>query len=198
LIRGGAVWREQFYSEWEPPWCIRLRLPQSVMSPIQLGGRVRSAYIGSGEILDMQAARWLSSFGVLYLRGDETAQEPWSKSELIEPADLAKMLNAQEKTLQIICVTFPVLYRQKHVPHAQFAGPANKSEGIAALRAAIKTLQRNVEIVIYCGCCPMKNCPNIRPAYRILKEMGFSNLRVLNLPTNFHTDWVAKGYPVET
>jgi hypothetical protein len=78
------------------------------------------------------------------------------------------------------------------------AGPANKPEGITALRAAVKTLPHNSEIVIYCGCCPMKDCPNIRPAYRALKEMGFNHLRVLNLPTNFHTDWAAKGYPVET
>jgi hypothetical protein len=27
-------------------------------------------------------------------------------------------------------------------------------------------------------------------------ELGFTNLRVLDLPTNFHTDWVLKGYPV--
>jgi len=43
----------------------------------------------------------------------------------------------------------------------------------------------------------MKDCPNIRPAYRTLKSMGFERLMVLNLPSNFHTDWVAKGYPVE-
>ena len=27
--------------------------------------------------------------------------------------------------------------------------------------------------------------------------MGFNNLRVLVLPTNFATDWVGKGYPME-
>jgi len=44
----------------------------------------------------------------------------------------------------------------------------------------------------------MKNCPNLRPAYRLLKELGFERLGLLDLPTNFRTDWVAKGYPVET
>jgi hypothetical protein len=34
--------------------------------------------------------------------------------------------------------------------------------------------------------------------YRLLKELGFERLGVLDLPTNFRTDWVAKGYPVET
>jgi hypothetical protein len=27
--------------------------------------------------------------------------------------------------------------------------------------------------------------------------MGFSNLRVLVLPTSFAVDWVGKGYPME-
>jgi hypothetical protein len=131
-------------------------------------------------------------------RGGETPGDPWSQSELIEPADLAKGLTSASKSLHIICVTFPVLYRQKHIPHALLAGPADKPEGIAELRATVENLPRNASIVIYCGCCPMDKCPNIRPAYRALKERGFDHIRVLNLPTNFHTDWVAKGYPVET
>jgi thiosulfate/3-mercaptopyruvate sulfurtransferase len=131
-------------------------------------------------------------------KGDETISDPWSKSELIEPADLLKWLRTDEKALDIICVTFPVLYRQKHIPHAQLAGPTNKPEGITTLRTVVQALPRNDQIVIYCGCCPMKNCPNIRPAYAVLKELGFKRIGVLNLPTSFHTDWVAKGYPVES
>ncbi len=118
--------------------------------------------------------------------------------DLIEPAALAKLLNGPEKQPRIFCVTFPVLYRQKHIPHAQFAGPGSKPEGLAALQHAVMRLPRDTDIVIYCGCCPMKDCPNVRPAYRALKQLGFEKVRVLNLPTNFHTDWVAKGYPVET
>jgi thiosulfate/3-mercaptopyruvate sulfurtransferase len=132
------------------------------------------------------------------MKGDETMSDPWSRSELIEPADFVKWLRAERRPFRTICVTFPALYRQKHIPHAQFAGPTNKPEGVAALRSAVQGLPRNEEIVIYCGCCPMKNCPNIRPAYRVLKELGFERLGVIDLPTNFHTDWVAKGYPSET
>jgi thiosulfate/3-mercaptopyruvate sulfurtransferase len=43
----------------------------------------------------------------------------------------------------------------------------------------------------------MDKCPKDRPAYRLLKEFGFTHVRVLDLPTNFHSDWSAKGYPVE-
>ena len=45
---------------------------------------------------------------------------------------------------------------------------------------------------------PHEELPEYRPAYRVLKELGFERLGVLDLPTNFHTDCVAKGYPVET
>ena len=131
------------------------------------------------------------------MRGEPNPADPWSKSELIEPGDLAKALNTSNQRLHIICVTFPVLYRQKHIPHAQFAGPTNRAEGIAVLRHTVQMLRRDAGVVIYCGCCPMKDCPNIRPVYRTLKEIGFQDLRVLNLPANFHTDWIAKGYPVE-
>jgi len=139
-----------------------------------------------------------SSLLIARMKGDEVTSDAWSKSELIEPADFVKLLNGEEKPLHTICVTFPVLYRQKHIPRAQLAGPTNKPEGVKALRNAVQALPRNTEIAIYCGCCPMKNCPNLRPAYRVLKELGFERIRVLDLSTDFHTDWVAKGYPVET
>jgi thiosulfate/3-mercaptopyruvate sulfurtransferase len=128
---------------------------------------------------------------------DTASETPWPQRDLIEPSALAKELRPPGKSLHIICVTFPVLYRQKHIPHAQLAGPANKAEGIAALNATVENLPKDASLVIYCGCCPMDKCPNIRPAYSALKERGFDHIRVLNLPTNFHTDWGAKGYPVE-
>jgi 3-mercaptopyruvate sulfurtransferase SseA len=43
----------------------------------------------------------------------------------------------------------------------------------------------------------MVKCPNVRPAYSALKAAGFKNVRVLDIPENFHADWVAKGYPTE-
>jgi hypothetical protein len=131
------------------------------------------------------------------VRADGAAEDPWSQSELVEPAILAKEVTSGAQQLHVICVTFRFLYQQKHVPHAQFAGPAEKPEGMAELHSAVRSLPKNASIVIYCGCCPMDKCPNIRPAYRALKELGFKHIRVLNLPTNFHTDWTAKGYPVE-
>ncbi|MGH9608395.1 MAG: rhodanese-like domain-containing protein [Bryobacteraceae bacterium] len=126
------------------------------------------------------------------------AQNPWPPGALIEPAALVKQLASNGNSLHVLCVTFPFLYDSKHIPGAQFAGPGRDSEGIAKLTTGVKHLPKDASIVIYCGCCPMEKCPNIRPAYRALRKDGFRNVRVLDLPTNFYTDWVKKGYPVES
>ena len=115
----------------------------------------------------------------------------------MHPADLAAVLNSTKPQPHIICVAFPVLYRQRHIIHAEYAGPGNKPEGIQALKSAVASLGMDSQIVIYCGCCPMVKCPNVRPAYSALKEAGYRKVRVLDIPENFHADWVAKGYPVE-
>jgi hypothetical protein len=131
------------------------------------------------------------------LPGDDVQSDPWSKSELMDAGSLAGVLKSSAAQPNIICVAFPVLYRQRHLLHSRFAGPASTPEGLKSLRETAQALPRDSEIVIYCGCCPMEKCPNIRPAYKLLKELGFTRIRVLSLPTNFHSDWSAKGYPVE-
>jgi hypothetical protein len=90
-----------------------------------------------------------------------------------------------------------VLYRNKHIVHAINAGPGYNAEGISLLKKAVANLSKDTDIVVYCGCCPMVKCPNIRPAYRALKELAFTRIRVLNIPTNMHTDWFGKDYPSE-
>jgi len=83
-------------------------------------------------------------------------------------------------------VAFPVLYKLKHVAHAEYAGPGSKAEGIGMLKAAVAKLPKDADLVIYCGCCPMVKCPNIRPAYAALKQMGFTHVRVLSIPENMN------------
>jgi thiosulfate/3-mercaptopyruvate sulfurtransferase len=130
--------------------------------------------------------------------GFEPDHDPWPSADLLEAAALDKLLKSPDgASTPVFCVTFPVLYRQKHIRGAKFAGPGNKQEGLDALQQATSSLDKKAVIVLYCGCCPMSKCPNVRPAYQALKQQGFKNVRVLNLPTNFHTDWVAKGYAVE-
>jgi thiosulfate/3-mercaptopyruvate sulfurtransferase len=126
----------------------------------------------------------------------QEAGDPWAKTELMEPAALAAELKTAKPPI-VLCTAFSVLYRAKHISHAIEAGPGSKPEGIALLKKAAADLPRDADIVVYCGCCPMVRCPNIRPAYRALRELGFQHVRVLDVPTNMHEDWFGKGYPSE-
>ena len=62
----------------------------------------------------------------------------------------------------------------------------------------LKKLPKNKRVVIYCGCCPFEHCPNVRPAIQLLKQMKFTNYRLLDLPKNIKIDWIDKGYPTVT
>lgn len=123
--------------------------------------------------------------------------EPWQPSDMMQPSALAARLSGAKPRPLILYTGFPVLYRSTRIPGAVLAGPMNKPEGLAALKQAVAGVPKNSEIVIYCGCCPFAVCPNIRPGFRALKEMGFTNVKVVEMPTNLSTDWAAKGYPVE-
>jgi thiosulfate/3-mercaptopyruvate sulfurtransferase len=136
---------------------------------------------------------------LIFLAGlclSQDAVDPWPKPDLLDPATLASEIQSA-KPPTIVCVAFPVLYRTKRILRAVGAGPGSKPEGIDLLKQAVSGLAKDSDIVIYCGCCPMNRCPNVRPAYRTLKEMGFTHIRVLDIPTNMHTDWYSKNYPSE-
>jgi thiosulfate/3-mercaptopyruvate sulfurtransferase len=146
------------------------------------------------SVLALAAA--LSGVAALMVWGDVPA-DPWTANEMLAPKALADELRGDAAKPVVIAVAFPVLYRQRHITGALFAGPGRDAAGIEALKAAVKDLPKNTAIVLYCGCCPMVRCPNIRPSYRALKELGYTNVRVLDLATNFHDDWTSKGYPSE-
>jgi hypothetical protein len=127
--------------------------------------------------------------------GDKTLA--LSPSDLMPPAQLNTQLPAVKAgKIVLIQVGFLMMYKLGHIPGSQYAGAASKAEGLAALKKLVANLPRHQEIVIYCGCCPWDDCPNIRPAFRALKEMGFSNLKVLDIPERLGTDWTAKGFPI--
>jgi len=141
------------------------------------------------------SAAVLSAVVTTFCLCQDTA-DPWPKSSLLEPVAFAQELHTGKQPI-VISVAFPVLYHANHIVHAIDAGPGSKPEGIEALKKAVANVPRDADIVVYCGCCPMVKCPNIRPAYRTLKELGFTHIRVLSIPTNMHDDWYTKGYPSE-
>lgn len=124
--------------------------------------------------------------------------DPWTASETVSPADFAKELQAsRDPSLKVIYVGVRTLYFGARIPGAVFHGPGSTQQGIDDLKKFAATLPKDSHILIYCGCCPLERCPNLRPAYSALHEMGFTKLRVLILPTSFAADWIEKGYPVE-
>ena len=125
------------------------------------------------------------------------APDPWPLAAALEPADLAKILAGSAPKPTIVYVGFPALFRPGHIAGATLHGPPSSPEGLADLRKWAEPLPRTTPIVVYCGCCPLTRCPNIRPAFKALSEMGFTHVRVLILPNSFGADWVEKQYPVE-
>jgi thiosulfate/3-mercaptopyruvate sulfurtransferase len=130
---------------------------------------------------------------------EEKKTDPWTNAQVLHAADLASELGNSKRASAptVVYVGFRTLFEGGHVPQASFHGTASKEEGLADLKKWLATLPRSTNLVIYCGCCPFDRCPNVRPAYTVLSELGFTNVRVLVLPTSFAADWVEKGYPMQ-
>ena len=108
----------------------------------------------------------------------EKKADPWTNAQVLEAADLVREMGNS---------------KGGSAP----AGTASKVEGLAELKKWAGALPRSTNLVIYCGCCPFDRCPNIRPAYTEVHDLGFTHVRVLVLPTSFAADWVEKGYPMQ-
>lgn len=115
----------------------------------------------------------------------------WTPDQLEQPADLAMKIN-ENKNVPVIINIGPGAV----IPQSLDAGPAENEKGMDNFKSIISKLDKNADIVIYCGCCPFAHCPNVRPAIDELKKEKFTNYHLLNLPQNINVDWIAKGYPV--
>ncbi len=123
--------------------------------------------------------------------------DPWTKAQTVLPADLVKELGDSKTAPTVVFVGFKRLYSAGHIKGAQYHGTAGSDEGLKELTAWASGLPRSTNLVIYCGCCPMERCPNIRPAFKALQGLGFKTLRVLLLSQDFATDWAGKDLPYD-
>lgn len=114
---------------------------------------------------------------------------------MLAPEQLNQMLKSQKPL--ILQIGPRSMYQQAHIPGAEYIGGTSTPEGIEALRARLKSVPKDKLIVVYCGCCPWNRCPNVHPAYKLLRDLGYTNAKVLYIADNFGADWVNKGYPVE-
>lgn len=126
---------------------------------------------------------------------DPSQVPPPGKDELISPEELVKIIQANGPKPLILSVGPQMLYTQAHIPGAEFIGPGSEPAGIEALKQRVKGLPKTKAIVIYCGCCPWSHCPNVEPAYKQLRAVGFTKVKVLYIANNLGVDWVYKGYP---
>lgn len=119
-------------------------------------------------------------------------KEPWTKEQLMPPAELA----AKIKSGNLQNTTIFNIGPSGAIKNSVEIGPAQEAENLALLEKKLAKLSKDREVVIYCGCCPFQHCPNIRPAFKLLTDMHFKNAQLLNLPKNLKVDWIEKGYPL--
>ena len=132
------------------------------------------------------------SFALLFCLLKGSAQNPvnWTNEQLLEPAVLAGWLQAKKELPALISVGPGAT-----IPNSIHIGMTNDAANLANLKKKLQTMPKNASVVIYCGCCPFENCPNVRPAIAALQELKFANYKLLNIPRNIKSDWIDKGYP---
>ena len=118
--------------------------------------------------------------------------EPWTQDQLMPPEKLAAIINDSTPAKPLIISIGPVGL----IKGAIQVGPTHEQENMDNLKKLLSKEDRKRDIVIYCGCCPFKECPNIRPAFSLLTTMKFTNHKLLNLPSNLKIDWINHGYPM--
>jgi hypothetical protein len=120
-------------------------------------------------------------------------------NEQLQPEELNRLLRAQGANKPLVLqMGSRVLFAQAHITGSEYAGAGSQASGLKQLQDRVAPLPRKTFIVIYCGCCPWNRCPNLGPAFNLLRQMGFTHVKALYLASNLGTDWVDKGYPVES
>jgi hypothetical protein len=117
---------------------------------------------------------------------------PWKANQLVEPGKLAA-------TLKSSALHKPHIFNigvVEDIRGASHIGAVGNQQNLANFKNALQGLDKNTPIVIYCGCCPFIKCPNVAPAFSTLQKLGFTNVKILNLPVNLKTNWIDKGYPL--
>lgn len=113
--------------------------------------------------------------------------------KLMDPAVLAKILSTPSAEKPMVLNVGP----SGPIKASTLIGNAEDPVNKARLQSTLMSLPKDKKIVLYCGCCKLEDCYNISEANKMLASMGFTNYSILNLPTDFSTDWVNKGYPME-
>jgi hypothetical protein len=128
----------------------------------------------------------------LFVSQKTSAQNPvnWTNDQLLQPSELAASIKDNKETSVIFSIGPGAV-----IPHSKDIGMIKEEENMKKFKAELENLPRDTSVIIYCGCCPYEHCPNVRPAIELLKEMKFTNYKLLDLPHNIKIDWINRGYP---
>jgi len=148
--------------------------------------------------MNAQATRFLNPLVAVFLlsslsRALPQSDEPWTDKQLKDPAALAATISDAKAPKPVIFNIGPV----QQIKGAIAIGPTGAEANLDKLKQQLAKLPKDKEVIIYCGCCPFRRCPNVRPAFELLKKLKFTNAKLLNLPTSLNDDWISKGYPLE-
>ena len=133
------------------------------------------------------------SFLIILVCQKATAQNKvnWTYDDLLEPSELSAKIKANKDLHAIFTGPGAI------IPHSKNIGMVKEAENLQKFTDQLSTLAKDTQIVIYCGCCPFEHCPNVRPAIQLLKDLNFTNYKLLDLPHNIKVDWIDKGFPTE-
>ena len=148
---------------------------------------------------NFQCKLWVSLIFLMFISIGLKAQTsaagmhgPWLKSQLIEPQELAAIISSPGSKEYTVFNIGAV----EDIKGAKHIGPVSTTQHLEDFKQALRRLPKTAPIVIYCGCCPFTKCPNVGPAFITAQKLGFTNVKILDLPINLKTNWTAKGYPL--
>ncbi len=118
--------------------------------------------------------------------------DTWTPNQLMDTKTLADKINKNKMKQTVVINIGP----DAVIKNSFNAGPGKSKESIDNMRSFLSKVSKDKEVVLYCGCCPFDICPNIRPAFKALTDLGYKKAKLLNIPKNIKVDWIAKGYPV--
>jgi thiosulfate/3-mercaptopyruvate sulfurtransferase len=156
----------------------------------------RKAYLAPSKIEIMKGKKYihflLLALSILSISFIVVQDEPWNPFQLMEPKVLADIITDPTQKQPLVISIGPAGL----IKGAIEAHPARDKENLEKLRTKLSAEPKDRQMVIYCGCCPFKDCPNIRPAFTLLNQMGFKNHKLLNITQNLKVNWIDKGYPM--
>lgn len=135
----------------------------------------------------------IPAFTFLLMSFTYSDEIPWTADQLYDPTQLATLLKNPKAAKPIIINTGTM----RNIKSALKFGPVSDYKGMEQFKEGVAKLDKNKEIVVYCGCCKLDHCPNIGPAFDHLKAQGFKKVKILNLKEDFVFEWTNKGYPMD-